>query len=591
MIDDPHLKTLHEALRAEDAAERRELDRLDGLPLEDQVAAGHAWPTLQLRELLPDGRRVGAVLQAARGVLLHDGLGPGDAVWLERGGTRLPGYVDWVERRSAQVLLDGRPPESLGPGPAWVRQRHDPSTSIRYRKALERADGHRSSLRRVLLETGRAQRPMETLAEVPHANESQRRAVAHALSAPDLAVIWGPPGTGKTWVLARLLAQLVAQGERPWALADSNAATDHLAAAAAAEGLHVVRLGPTRRISEAMAALRLEAHIERSLYGPALATLQRDLVRNFGKPGWGRLHKEWNTLYSQAKGEVLAGAEVIASTLGTLARVSEDLPPTVTAVVDEATQATEPAVWTVVPHVERLVLAGDPAQLGPVVRTPGVLQRSLLQRLLDSGVPAVMLEEQHRMAEPLRTLVSTVYGPRYTEAPGLGPRPAVLEQHALWLDTAGAGGELRDEQTCSLYEPLEVELVALLVGQMLESGVQPHEIGVIAPYSAQVARLQAHPVLEKLPVEVATVNAFQGREREVIIASFVRSNPHRELGFVADERRLTVALTRARRQLVLVGDVATLSAHPRYAELYERLAARDAVRSVWEPPYVDTLTR
>jgi ATP-dependent RNA/DNA helicase IGHMBP2 len=585
-----HLQRLRDALRVEDAAERRELDRMDGLSLEDQVAAGHAWPTLQLRELLPDGRRVGAVLQAPRGVSLHEGLGPGDAVWLERGSVRLAGNVDWVEGRQAQILLDGRPPESLGPGPAWVRRRHDPSTSIRYRKALERADEHRSALRRVLLDPGRAQPPVDALADIPHANESQRRAIAHALTAPELAVIWGPPGTGKTWVLAKLLGRLVAQGQRPWALADSNAATDNLAAAAALEGLRVVRLGPTRRISGTLQALRLEAHIERSLYGPALATLQRDLVRSYGKPGWGRLHKEWNTLYAQAKSEVLEGAEVIASTFGTLARMSEELPPTVTAVVDEATQATEPAVWTVVPHVERLILAGDPAQLGPVIRTPGPLQRSLLQRLLDSGVPTVMLEEQHRMAEPLRALVGSVYGPRYTEAPGLGPRPAVLEQHALWLDTAGAGGELRDEQTCSLYEPLEVELVALLVGQMLERGVQAHEIGVIAPYSAQVARLQAHPVLEKLPVEVATVNAFQGREREVIIASFVRSNPHRELGFVTDERRLTVALTRARRQLVLVGDVATLSVHPRYAELYELLAARDAVRSVWEPPYSDALT-
>jgi ATP-dependent RNA/DNA helicase IGHMBP2 len=153
---------------------------------------------------------------------------------------------------------------------------------------------------------------------------------------------------------------------------------------------------------------------------------------------------------------------------------------------------------------------------------------------------------------------------------------------ALFVDPAGAAEEARDPATLSMYSSVEVELVALAVAQLRAEGL---DVGVIAPYSAQVARIRA-----RVPeVEVATVNAFQGREMDAIVVSFVRSNDRGELGFVADGRRLTVALTRARRRLVLIGDAATLGRHPRFAALLGALAARGAVRSVWEEPWVSAL--
>ncbi|MEQ1565870.1 MAG: AAA domain-containing protein [Myxococcota bacterium] len=569
----PHLHRLHRALRDEQAADEAEHRRLDALDADGQVAAGHAWPPLKVQSSDRAGRTVRSVVRATRGVSLHDGISAGDAVWIDVHGEARPGWVDAVDAGAAEVSSEG---DELPEGaPLRIRRRHDPATYVRYRKALEAADQHRSPLRRVLL----GEQPMVSIerpVRLPGLDDAQAFAAGVALHAPELAVIHGPPGTGKTWLSARVLAELVRNGDRPWALAESNAAVDHLALRAAEQGLRVVRIGVTARIRPEVEALTLDARIRTGPLGPALKTLERDLRRAWGTAAGARLLVERNRLRQQARAEALASAQVIACTLGTLARVGADLPRAVTALIDEATQATEPAVFTVVPWVDRVVLVGDPCQLGPVARVPGSpLGSSMLERLVRDGVQLPMLAVQHRMAPEIRALVSDVYGPAYVDGPGVArgePQPAV------WVDTAGAGGEQRDPVSLSYFEPLEVEIVGRWVERLRAEGLT--DLAVIAPYSAQVARLRASPALAG--VEVATVNGFQGRERDAVIASWVRSNPDGELGFVADDRRLTVALTRARRRLVLVGDTGTLARHPRFARLVDALAARDAIRSVWE---------
>jgi superfamily I DNA and/or RNA helicase len=278
---------------------------------------------------------------------------------------------------------------------------------------------------------------------------------------------------------------------------------------------------------------------------------------------------------------------VIAMTLGTLHTRGADLKVPRTAVVDEAGQIIEPALWLLASKVKRIVLAGDPHQLGPVVKSRDpVLEKSLLQRLVEAGFVFPMLREQHRMNAALMALCQHTYAGALTAAPdvlarsladlpGMAAGPWTAPA-ARFLDTAGVGLDEERDALGSYHNPGEVRLLAQVWRSLRDSGVRPESVGVIAPYSAQVARLRA-----ALPeLEVGTVNAFQGQERDVILASFVRSNPDGEIGFVADPRRLNVAITRARRLFVGVGDSATLSTYPGFQRLVE--AVGDGYVSAWE---------
>lgn len=580
-----HLAALHAALLNEQRAEDAEHERLAALSEAEQIDAGFAWPALVVLSSERAGRKHRLSLRAAKGIVLHDGIGSGDPVSVDG----QPGTCVGVDGGHAEVTVSRRLDEGRA---VRVTRRHDPATFVRFRQALERADVSPSPLRELLLggEARELDSEEDRLDLGFDLDEAQIRAARHAFWAPDLAVIHGPPGTGKTRLLAAVLHALAARGERPWALADANAAVDHLALQAAAAGLDVLRLGHTSRIGSEAAQLSLDARIAGSHFGPALVALDRELSRAQGSVEVRKLLAARRQLRDQARAHAIDSADVIACTFGTLARVADELPPPTTAVVDEATQATEPAVWVAVPFVERLVLVGDPEQLGPVSQAGGLLERSLLSRLVDEArLPMPMLEVQHRMATPIRELVAGVYGGSYRDHPSAAAQRLFELPSTTWLDTAGADlGESIDPVTRSLFNEGEAALLALAVAELREKGVSPERIGVITPYSAQVACLARKPALAG--VEIATVNAFQGREKDAIAVSWVRHNDRGVLGFVADPRRLTVALTRARAWLWQVGDSATLARHPRFAAVIDHHAATGRLQSVWEPPWCDVLT-
>ena len=220
----------------------------------------------------------------------------------------------------------------------------------------------------------------------------------------------------------------------------------------------------------------------------------------------------------------------------------------------------------------------------------------MLQRLLreaPAGVEAGRLEVQRRMHADLAELVRDVYGPAYRSHGDVADRGPTWDLPELCgpvtlVDTAGAGlDDARDATTGSWRNVGEAALVAWTAARLRAAGVEADDLGVITPYTAQVELLRRQP--ELAGVEVSTVNGFQGREKEVILLSLVRSNEDGAVGFATDRRRLTVALTRARRALVVFGDLSTVGRTPWVADLAERLAAAGAVRSVWEPPWSDQL--
>jgi ATP-dependent RNA/DNA helicase IGHMBP2 len=601
----PHLEALADALRSEEAFQRAEQARLSALTLEERIIAGATWAPLVPEDEQWVGRgQIEVLVRAARGGTLHDGIGIGDLVQLGSIGAPNDGPVGRCvgrDERTADIRIDA--PLSLA-SPLAASRVFDPSTFARYHKALERADAHGSPLKKLLLGDASVGEPDAHGLHDPgfeRLNISQHRAARIAMAAAEIALIHGPPGTGKTEVIVALLKAFVSAGDRPWALAESNAATDHLVARAHAAGLHVVRIGNPNRIRPETLTLSLDWRVRNGPMSGALRNIERELMPLHRDPElWQErraLYQERERILSLARHAVLERAEVIASTFGTLARMGADLPRPDSAIVDEATQALEPAIWSAVPWVRRLILVGDPHQLGPVVREPNnPLSTSLLERLLASDVPMPMLATQHRMASPIQALVERVY-------PGLRAHPDIASHrlcdlddvldteltrtNLLWVDTAGADfTEERDPVTLSLFNEGEIRIVTQAVTELLRAGVGAASIGVIAPYSCQVARLSA-----ELPtVEVATVNAFQGREKEAIVCSFVRSNGEGELGFVHDPRRLIVAITRARRFLLCVGDSGTLASSRHFEPVMDRFQAARAWATVWEDPWAVTLT-
>ena len=295
---------------------------------------------------------------------------------------------------------------------------------------------------------------------------------------------------------------------------------------------------------------------------------------------------------------VLDGVAIVCSTTTALddeilGRRSFDL-----AVVDEACQSTEPGCWIPLLRCRRVVLAGDHCQLPPTVLSAEAAAKgfgvSLLERLAALYGPTATrrLQVQYRMHEAIMRFSSaefydgelqadpSVAGHLLQDLPGVRP-DALTEKPVLFIDTAGAGfDEHVEPEGESRFNPEEARLVSRQVRALLEMGLAARDIAVIAPYGAQVALLR-----ETLPVpdlEIDTVDGFQGREKEAVLVSLVRSNRENEIGFLGDVRRMNVALTRARRHLWVIGDSATLAAHPFYQRLVTYFEAIGAYRSIWE---------
>jgi len=535
---------------------------------------------------------------------LHSGLRDGEPVAIVLGGHTVHGRILRVDRTAASLQVRADPSDLPVGSQVTIVRRIDPLNTARYADALLRADRLDSPLRNHLINgrIGVVPDDVEHAAPLDHA---QSRARAAVLCDPPLAVIHGPPGTGKTWLLGHLVSESIRRGDRVWTLADSNAAVDHLAATLHARGVDVVRLGHPSRVRDDLQALTVDARLSSGPLAAAVKALVRDLARTNGQDRASRaarrgLRRQLRSLQQQAWEHAVSSAPVIAATFGTLSRVAERLPPSDVTFVDEATQATEPAVWVPVPFTQRLVLVGDPEQLGPVVKDPGnPLENSALHRLVRADTnqtAAPMLEVQYRMSEDVQALVTPIYGPAYRPAatvasarlcdqPGVEASPLTTRAH-LFIDTAGTGlEEIRDPVTRSLANPGEVTLLRMVVTQLLAAGVSASDIGIAAPYAAQVQLLRKQPDLSG--IEVASINAFQGRERPVMVLSWVRSNPDGSLGFVSDGRRLTVAWSRARCLLVQIGDLGTLSGVPRFADLAAQLGTD--VESAWIEPWSTAL--
>jgi hypothetical protein len=613
-----HIARLSALLDAERGEERLRLEEARGrLSVAEREARGLAVADV---EAVEEGALAGRTLvtYARPGRPLGGGrIGVGSIVSVGLRREDRPdapsGVVARRTRGAVAIAFDEPPPDWATDGRVVLELEPSPVTWERLASGLARLRDDRAGKRwhAVLAGAparfeGRARGPA-----LPHAlNEEQAAALDLADRAEDLALVHGPPGTGKTTVLVEVIRRAAARGEKVLAAAPSNLAVDNLVERLAAAGLGCVRLGHPARVLPAVLAHTLEARTEgheaariaRGLVEEAIA-LRRTASKRKQRRGPGRFSEsraqfrdarallaEARALEARAEAEVLDRADVVLATLTSL-----DAPPLqgrrfALAVVDEATQAVEPAIYLALLRCERAVLAGDHLQLPPTVLSAeaqaGGLGISLFERLVPLLGPAarVTLAEQHRMNARIMAYPSqALYGGALRAHPAVADR-AIDDAPLEVVDTSGRGLE---EETPpgsdSKQNPGEAELVAVEVRRLLAAGVAPEGIAVISPYDAQVQRLRqllADDVERGL--EVDTVDGFQGREKEAVVVSLVRSNDAGEVGFLADVRRMNVALTRARAKLVVVGDGATVARHPFYDAFLRHAEAAGAWRSAWE---------
>lgn len=494
--------------------------------------------------------------------------------------------------------------------------------------AVMAAHGNRlAELRDVLLgvQPARFREPQADDLYYPSAlNDSQLAAVRHVVTAQDVAIIHGPPGTGKTTTLVQAILETIRRERRVLVCAPSNTAVDLLTEKLAERGVNVIRLGNPSRVSELLLKHTLDAGVmAHASYAKMHAMRQTaeqhreaasERVRNFGfeerqRRQW--LREEVRTLRQAADDlerfmteDVLESVQVITCTLvGASHRAIRHL-GFETVFIDEAAQALEPGCWIPIAKGQRLVLAGDHHQLPPTVKSEKAAREGLRETLFEKCIQrqpgtARMLKVQYRMhahimgfssqkfyggqlvAHPsVRDADLAAYDPRFN-APRFAPDLPVE-----FIDTAGcAYQELAIPESRSTANPEEAHLLlerlAQLLAQLSEPGEptapdqRPLTIGVIAPYRAQINYLKdaiedsamLNDLLLQRRLSVGTVDSFQGQERDIIAITLTRSNSQGEIGFLSDIRRMNVGMTRARRKLLLVGDSSTLCRHPFFGEL------------------------
>ena len=452
----------------------------------------------------------------------------------------------------------------------------------------------------------------------PWLNPTQEKAVNEVLWAKDVAIVHGPPGTGKTTTLVEAINETLMRESQVLVCAQSNMAVDWISEKLVDRGVNVLRIGNPTRVNDKMLGFTYERRFEAHPDYPQLWAIRKAIreLRKNRKKGSESYHQKLERLKSRAteleiriNSELLGEARVIACTLvGSAHRLLEGM-KFGTLFIDEAAQALEAACWIPMRRATRVILAGDHCQLPPTVKSIAALRaglgKTLMERIAENKPEVVtLLKIQYRMNEEIMRFSSDwFYHGEVESAPQIKYR-SILEDDSpiTWIDTSNeenqvtiegddvVSGEKRDDmnfheqfvgESFGRINKAEADLTLLTLAEyltqvgkrrVLEESI---DVGIISPYRAQVQYLKR--LLKKYEffkpyrrlISVNTVDGFQGQERDVILISLVRSNDEGQIGFLKDLRRMNVAMTRARMKLIILGDKSTMTKHPFYQKLWE----------------------
>ena len=452
-------------------------------------------------------------------------------------------------------------------------------------------------------------------------NEKQNEAVNKILSANQLAIVHGPPGTGKTTTLVQAIKAIIKQEKQQvLVVAPSNTAVDLLSEKLAEEGLNVLRVGNPARVSERLIKLTLDSKMAEHSGMKEIrkqkkqAAEYKNMAHKY-KRSFGRAEQEQRkALFSEARkimndvadteqyimDDLFAKAQVITATLVGSNHYTVRSLKFKTVVIDEAGQALEPSCWIPILKAEKLILAGDHCQLPPTIKSQEASRKGLGTTLLEKTVKlhpeaVILLEEQYRMNQVIMGFPSIeFYQSKLTAHHSVANHVLFQnEEPLLFIDTAGCGFDEKAEGTSSSNPDEAAFLLKHLSTIAAELAIKLPlaefpSIGIISPYKQQIQILNellpTYPHLQQFlsKITVNTVDSFQGQERDVIYISLTRSNAAGIIGFLADIRRMNVAITRARKKLVVIGDSATLSRLKFYANFIAYAEKHNAYKSAWE---------
>ena len=467
----------------------------------------------------------------------------------------------------------------------------------------------------------------------PWLNPTQERAVNEVLWAKDVAIVHGPPGTGKTTTLVEAINETLMRESQVLVCAQSNMAVDWISEKLVDRGINVLRIGNPTRVNDKMLGFTYERRFESHADYPQLWAIRKAIreLRKNRKKGSENYHQKMDRLKSRAaeielriNAELFGEARVIACTLvGSAHHLLEGM-KFGTLFIDEAAQALEAACWIPMKRASRVILAGDHCQLPPTVKSIAALRaglgKTLMERIAENKPEVVtLLKIQYRMNDEIMRFSSDwFYGGKVESAPQIKYRSVLDYDHPItWIDTSNEEnqitieGEDAPEDSASTASSVsaanqnsdlnfkeqfvgesfgrinkaEAELTLLTLAEyftkigkqrVLEERI---DVGIISPYRAQVQYLKK--LIKKYEffkpyrrlISVNTVDGFQGQERDVILISLVRSNDEGQIGFLKDLRRMNVAMTRARMKLIILGNKDTMTKHPCYKKLWEYVEA------------------
>ena len=516
--------------------------------------------------------------------------------------------ISYVQDNKMVVVLPGPQvlPELVVTGELGVQLYFDDTsykTMFAALREVAEAKGNRTArLREVLLGKAPALRRETGPVRFPWLNASQEKAVNQVLCAKEVAVVHGPPETGKTTTLVEAVYETLHRENQVMVSAQSNTAVDWIAEKLVDRGIPVLRIGNPTRVNDKMLAFTYERRFEAHSDYPELWQIRKTIremtgrLRKSGREDRERLHNQLTKLRVRATGleiridtELFTEARVIACTLvGAASRVLERKRFS-SLFIDEAAQAIEAACWIAISRADRVILAGDHCQLPPTIKcieaARGGLGRTLLEKVvLHKPETVSLLKIQYRMHEDIMRFPSRwFYHDELEAAPEVKYRGILdFDTPVSWIDTseldlqekavAEGTGRLNTGEAELLVRELKNYMERIGIRRILEEHI---DFGVISPYRAQVHYLRH--LLKKEPffrpcrrlITVHTVDGFQGQERDVIMISLVRANEKGQIGFLRDLRRMNVAITRARMKLLILGEAVTLTRHPFYRELYE----------------------